>query len=388
MKNMSDRTKLLLVILLFMIFVFSAFFYIYKPVTEQISKVKAEISDLTNKVQNGEQKAAFVEEFNNKYKSVYITKEKDMDEILPSKIGEEESVILTRFLFQGIGADFNSIGFAKEVKLNGVDANNENLGAFGIKLNLSTNYDELKKLMTKINRAKPKVILSNMNISQSAQPKDNTRNLDVIMSLAFLTYKSDSNRLNQVSNEFKYKLQGAIIKPNLFQIFTGAPTKISMQNPSILVNTNQSTQQNNSTVIVPQNDFYAIISPIKYDVPSLTAGLSDNGAKGVFDNKDGVANLNYIFEGKSGTYSFSCSTDKTRYPASGGTEKFTLKTPNKIVLKVTANGIDPLKDNVGAKINITNKTDIPVEVIMQDVRGNSKITLNKVQGNIVQINKN
>ncbi len=386
MVKISQKEKKFLIIFVLCAFVAAVYFLAYIPMKNRIEVLHGEVSETVARIGDYENKQILVNRFENDEKQMYKMQELWLEQTLPRALTYEDIIavlkeIRTKLPEGSPAVEMSSIQF-EENRKEGSNGGNMSTASsavdqVGVKVGMETAYSSLKEVLNNIANCRPKVTISEMGISFSDKPDAADPNLRVNMTLNFLTYKSTGLKLNKEEDIEKYKpSMNEMPKPNLFTPYEG------MSPFALLDNTPLDMVRGTGTGVVrPTNDFYVIVSPVKSDTPSLVLGKKGTASKAIYENKNGTMTADFTFEGKDGKYSYKYSTDTMRYPTKTSTESFEPLFGSAIIIKAVGYKNSNTQDKSGVKINVRNKTDIPVKVVVEDDDpADRRITVNRIEG--------
>ncbi len=386
MVKISQKEKKILIIFLLCIFIAAVYFLAYIPMKNRIAVLHEEVSDTLARIGDYENKQILVTRFENDEKQMYKMQELWLEQTLPRTLTYEDIVAVLKEirtkLPQGSPAvSMDSIQFEENKKEGAgegkADTGSGTVDRVGVKVSMDTAYSSLKEVLNNIANCRPKVTISEMGVSFSDKPDAEDPNLKVNMTLNFLTYKSTGLKLNKEEDIEKYKpSMKDTPKPNLFTPYEG------MSPFALLDNTPLDMARGTGTGVVrPTNDFYVIVSPVKSDTPSLVLGKKGTASKAIYENKNGTMTADFTFEGKNGKYSYKYSTDTMKYPSETSSESFEPLFGSAVIIKAVGYKSANAQDKSGVKINVRNKTDIPVKVVVEDDDpADRRITVNRIEG--------
>ena len=393
MSKMAEKDKIILIVFLFVAVVAALFWFYYKPMTKSISTLKDETKSMSEQKASGKAAQSVVDEFNEDDKKTYMMKEKLYDEampkeLLPEDIIEKMNVIRARnplitlatYSLSGASPSAGNQQDSSSQDGQAADISQKYPGLVqvqSVNTSITATYSSFKQFLRNTMNFRPKVLISNVSITSAAagaaDPKLSTGSTDpklnIGFTMSFVTFNSQELRLNPLPDE-KKKPFGEIYKGNIFTPIAGMSATAFKPRES---------KSAGNVIVNYDSDFYAILNPIKFDPPSLIAGRSKSDADMVTDNKNGVSNVNFTFEGKQGNYTYKCSTDKANNSTTG---KFVPMNDGKIVVKIDAHKLKGSPDNVGANASITNNSDILVEVnVVGDDPQKRRVMVKKLTAN-------
>lgn len=390
MIKISERDKLLLIIVGFLLFVFVSYRFVYSPIKAGNSTLHEKLNQNNIRVAEAEAKKISVNKFNSTERQQYEKLEADLDKYFPTNLQQEELIYIVKQLTLDLPVKISTIDFAQKKDDNQtvspVAALFSELGdAKMVKLSLQAKYSVLKKMMENIKASKPKVAISDLSMTSAGKPGEQDPDLKVNMTLNIMSAKLDGYRLKPEDGSMKYKPHGELNKPNIFTAIAGLGIT-----PFILQDNEQANQvrETGTGIVEPQNDFYVIVSPSTFDAPSVILGESGSSTKAVYENKNGTVKASFEFTKKGGEYYYKCSTGTMKFPVGSGTEKFTPKFGQNIIIRASGNQIANTTDKVGVDISVNNKTDLPVQVVVEnDNPTDNRINIIKKSANISEVRK-
>ncbi len=411
--NLTKREKVLLFILLLTIAFYGYYNYLYLPKYSKYLSIKGELEDrklLELKLQRSLRDSEDIRTVLNSLK----IKVRELDKIIPSKVYQEEVILLLKDIFERNNINFTSISFSmlkngenlekniepsldimikeyekllkgektdilkyktlkedKEDKENqkksdeGID--NQGLEYLNVNVNFSSDYSDLKSALLEFERSKRKIVVKNISIA------NNKEGVIGSMSLQFPYYPV----LGEAKKE-ELDFKGQYGNPQPFM----SHFPIEQGENQVQKNKKKNSDDEGEEKVSINSDFYMIIKPISSDMPTVTIGKSPYRYTAIYADNPNFENTKLHLKQENTKLYYRYENSLYSYPDDNSFEEFTID-GEKIVLKIYSQPRLNYKDNSGVILNIVNDTDIGLDVyIYDDDRDNPRIKINPENGNI------
>jgi hypothetical protein len=383
--NKQNKAKILVIVMITIVSLAGFYMYSYKQLYQKHIELKGTIATTEQQLIQYQNIQKQVVNYQSDIKELNY-EDKLFRDKFPSDIFQEDAILLTNRIIDTYGKvfdiksgiTFSEVGaYSKEVT-NLIKMKVE-LGSFTFK-----NYSAFKEFMNKITQFEPKIAIE-PKITIEPLKKSDVKSItadpeiEVNLEWSFLGYKDNTKH----ENLFKYgDIEG---NPNIFAAFKGmAPVNPVKENNNDKVGSILSLVKDNKG-FYSNYDFYVVLSPTNADIPSIVVGKSGDGTKSAFQDINGIGDVELKVERRAdGKYYFKYKTGKYNYPFDySKMEEFTPSQNGKIVLLVRGNEIKDSSDNVGAKINVYNSTDVTVDVVLTgNSQDHDKIKVVSKQGKV------
>jgi hypothetical protein len=267
-------------------------------------------------------------------------------------------------------------------------SSDNNLAKFSAVLGYKLKYGVLKNMLEKIPTLQPKIVLYSASITKSleeealADPYVNAQ-----LTLNFYGYKDDDN-IDKMQEVIKYT-----------DVYQRLAILLRQANPNaVVINPFYSTAAKAAPAInknlpgqasMQPYDFFTILSPDKFDTPAIMFGKMGDGQKQISDDKNQPYYIEFVFlKNAQGKYLCKYRMGNNSIPKNySQMEVFNPVDFNKITLNVLSQIPSNSTDQIRTNISISNGTDIPVEVkINNDNTLNKRVVINNIgQGTVVPI---
>lgn len=145
-----------------------------------------------------------------------------------------------------------------------------------------------------------------------------------------------------------------------------------------------------SPIELDKNDFFISIRPISSDLPTITMGRFGDQSRStyIYADNSSIEPLELQLVKDNGKYYFKYKTQSDSYPVDydRGMIEF-VPTGEELRLVVLSSSRNKEKDINGASLSITNRTDLPMKIIVQgDDKNLPRFKTDKLEGNVSVIN--
>lgn len=136
-------------------------------------------------------------------------------------------------------------------------------------------------------------------------------------------------------------------------------------------------KEEDTKVVLRNNDFFGVIRPILSDSSTVRFGLSNDVhfEKMIYDDKNDVVTVNLELTQQGKKYYFRYYTEGSIYPKDGSVEEFKPK-GNKILVDILSCKRLDDTDNSGMNLVVTNLTDKKVDVVVYDDDVKTRVSQN------------
>ena len=398
MQSQNNNSKIIIV-LVFVLIGITHYFYTFPQINKN---KKNEEKIVVDKVQVSELQAISNEmkDYDTKI-AAYEFEKTDLLKTFPPKIYEEN--IITKILelnnttdiSKKEKAEIQSISFdmpkfdnpqSAVISEKTIDIKDPNEMEAIIRLGYKFKYSVFKNMMSKISQMKPKIVLTKVSMLKSGDLKeDNPADPDIMaqLLLTYYGYKDDEN-IGQMERNTSYKSSA-----RLYELLRQKMPNNNIINP--FYSGDATILKDAETSSGPNYDFFTIISPSKFDIPAVVAGIVGDGSKQVSNDDNKISNIEFaFFKNGKGQFFYKYKIENITYPSNYSQMiPFKPKSFDRISLDIS-NKIPPEStDLIGAKVVVNNNTDVPVEVLVKnDNLGNSRISVNKIgNGSVLTVRK-
>jgi type IV pilus assembly protein PilO len=139
-------------------------------------------------------------------------------------------------------------------------------------------------------------------------------------------------------------------------------------NPFVNNSVPTANASNNTEKSAVKFDFVMTLKPTSSDLPTIVFGktkLEDKNSY-VFDDENAIKDIIINLKSEDGKYYFQYSTVRHSYPATGEWLEFIPENSKNIAMKIYSSPRNSSNDASGANIKIDNKTDLLVNVYIEN----------------------
>ncbi len=388
-KNFSNKVKLIVVLVV--VLMVGSYFVTYNILYNKHQALSRQISENTVMLNKYRDIGKDVANFKSLEKELNFELVKFTEAFPPVLYQEEVIAMFDKLTEEGKLANLNRAFDFKDIEpFGGKEAaqaggkdqqqsggGDTNLVTMNVSTSFITNYSNLRSMLKTILENRPKVVANTLKVAIKLDDKEKSISttdpkLEVKLGLDFLGYK------DTVAYENLFKFEGDEGKDNIFSLFDGIS----------LISLNQNRSSSDIIYDGTNNDFYVVMSPFKFEIPSIMAGKSKSGIKTVFQDINGIGNVEFRVERRNnGRYYYKYKAGNYTYPLDySKMEEFKPVDGEKIVILVRGNHIDETPNNIGANLRIYNNADIPVHVVLTKLGSNyDRVKIEAKQGKVETI---
>ncbi|MGH4118661.1 hypothetical protein [Clostridium sp.] len=418
--KVTKREQMLLAALLIVLLGYGFYHFVYAKQNEKITQLKASKDTYSQKWEQVKAKIASKDKKNEQYKilNAKIVSKTDM---LFLSIEQEKIIVVLDKMIKDSKLQVEVLGFSEVSS----DNTTEDKSKINTEIKEKITINELDKLVNDFNGTLDKdAITEKTNTSKAELNNATTKTVDSKIVGAYtmevtLAFKGKYDELisfiEQVENYDKKiiinninmaAVEGSTVSGNIILEFYGIPKfndndkfkwdykkPIGKKNPFVGGNISVTGSQVLNTVVTKkediQYDFLMSVSSITSDLPTIMLGKSKDSLRNtyVYADNEGEENVEIYLVQSDGKYFYKYKTIGDAYPKDFNTQKEFIPYEKDIKFKIYTNKRNSGVDLAGANIKIFNKTDLTVNIdIEDDDKDKPRVKISKETGNI-NVNK-
>ncbi len=344
MMKLSNREKFLIGFLVVLVIVYLIYSFGLNKINSIIDGLKIDYEQISQEYDNTVNSIIKKSEDELKYKALNY-KVGNLTKGYLNEIKQENLIVYLNKLIVDNNINIGTINYSDVTEQGIGDTENQSI-VKGMTFNFSftSKYEDMLKFIDELQSSELNFIVSNINFLIT---EDNLASVTMSASI----YAIDFVDLEEYKDiEWKDVVEFGKNNP-----FVGNSLNVG----------NNSNNEDNSTI---KYDFVMTLKPTSSDLPTIVFGktkLEDTNSY-IFDDENAIKDIVINFKSEAGKYYFQYSTSRNLYPVAGDWMEFSPENAKSIAIKIYSSPRNSANDASGANIKIDNKTDVIVDVYIEN----------------------
>lgn len=372
--SISQRDKLLLVVLVSALMIFLAYYFGYSSLIKKTSELQTEISSLKTKYNDLQDKAANAEKYEQDTYSYNQYYEETLDEY-GTGFSQKATLVFSSDMEETLGVWLNTVNLAEAVRIysfgNVTSSNPTQPGTYVYTTDL-TGYKKTTTYSYQCSYEAYKSMLAYI------LDYDTRYVIEAVSS----TYNSDEDIVSGSFSISQYVITGADREYEEEMIDT-VPTGTDNIFLSSTYSEGNIGETQNGSYIITNYDLALTLNSEGSDLDSVVLGRKGMVSSQVSDNSNGSTSVTVVVNGENGSYTVSYAVGDNIYPSGDSSQGASFNPGKTMDMIVYSSARTSAGDTAGVTLNVINNSDMSFNIkVVNDDEASPRFRLGETVGDV------